>query len=95
MPRKRRSRRLHRVMEAIIQSNASWDRGVLEAHWMHNVPSHKLRERLERVRRRRKGVLAWLWPPRRQYLDGLIWGMIRELDRRDDGPPRHESKSPE
>lgn len=82
MTDRRRWRTPHSVEWLFGWSTAPWERGVLEAHWMHNVPTHKLRERLERLRMRRRGPLAWLWPPRRKYLDGLIWGMVKELDRR-------------
>jgi len=59
-----------------------WDRGVLEAHWMGSVRTHRVREHQARALKQRRGLLARLWPPRRRYLDGLLWGIEGELRRR-------------
>jgi hypothetical protein len=85
MARQRWQYAFWRILQGLTADHAPWDRGVLEAHWMHNVPTRTLWTRLERARRRRSGPLSWVWPPRRKYLDGLIWGITREIGRREDG----------
>ncbi|SIN72030.1 hypothetical protein SAMN05444166_0414 [Singulisphaera sp. GP187] len=62
-----------------------WDRGSLEAHWMHTVRSQRLRELQAKAMRQRRGIYAKIWPPRRKYLDGLLHGLAGELHRRDKG----------
>ncbi|WP_406693843.1 hypothetical protein V5E97_22670 [Singulisphaera sp. Ch08] len=62
-----------------------WDRGVLEAHWMHSVRTQKLRELQVKVTRQRGGFFAWIWPARRHYLDGLLHGLAGEIKRRSKG----------
>lgn len=59
-----------------------WDRGVLEAHWMNPLRTQQIRDRRDRALRQRRGVLARIWPRRRRYLDGLLWGIAAELKRR-------------
>ena len=59
-----------------------WDRGSLEAHWMHNVRTREVEARLARARQQRAGVVGRSIPWRRRYLDGLIWGIENELKRR-------------
>lgn len=65
-----------------IGTLSPWDRGVLEAHWMHSIRTQQLRERQVKVARQRRGIYAWIWPPRRQYLDGLLHGLAKEIKRR-------------
>lgn len=62
-----------------------WDRGVLEAHWMHSIRSQQLRERQTKAIRQRRGLYAKIWPPRRQYLEGLLHGLASEIKRRSKG----------
>jgi hypothetical protein len=59
-----------------------WDRGVLDAHWINAGSSAGIREHLRKADRQRRGLLALLFPWRRRYLDGLIWGLKLEVERR-------------
>jgi hypothetical protein len=60
-----------------------WDLGSLKAHQISAVSTTTLLQRhLEKFKRRRRGPLAWLMPGRRQYLDGLISGIEKALERR-------------
>ena len=68
-----------------ISTLSPWDRGVLEAHWMHSVRSQQLRERQAKATRQRRGIFAKIWSPRRNYLDGLLHGLAGELKRRSKG----------
>lgn len=69
-------------VESSTSAMSPWDRGVLEAHWMGSVRTPQVLEIQSRAIRRRRGWLAWLLPGRRHYLDGLIWGIQKELKRR-------------
>jgi hypothetical protein len=68
-----------------IGTISSWDRGVLEAHRMNAIRTQQIRDRQAKATRQRRGLLAWLWPQRRLYLDGLLWGIAGELKRRGKG----------
>lgn len=70
------------LVELLVGETSPWDRGALEAHWMHNVRTHEIEARLWRSRQDRDGLVARSIPWRRRYLDGLIWGMENELKRR-------------
>jgi hypothetical protein len=62
---------------------------LLESHRLDNLRTAGIRERLELAQRRRLGLVARLLPARRDYLEGLIHGLRRELERR--RGPIHDS----
>jgi hypothetical protein len=68
-----------------ISTLSPWDRGLLEAHRMNAIRTQQIRDRQAKATRQRRGLLARLWPPRRLYLDGLLWGIAGELKRRGKG----------
>jgi hypothetical protein len=70
------------VVEYLTSDLSPWDRGVLEAHWVAGAPDRKIEDYLRRAKSRRRGPLAWISPWRRRYLDGMVWGLDRELRRR-------------
>ena len=73
------------LVGSLMGDSSPWDRGALEAHWMHNVRSREIQDRLARARHQRCGLLGRSIPWQRRYLDGLIWGMENELKRRSGG----------
>lgn len=79
---RRRKRWWRSLFGPSLSQLSSWDRGVLEAHWMGSVRTQKIRECQSRALRQRRGLFALLWPPRRRYLEGLLRGIDAELRRR-------------
>lgn len=60
-----------------------FDRGVLDGHRAGAYASTSaLHKRRERAVDSRRGILATMLPWRRQYLDGLIHSLDREISRR-------------
>lgn len=59
-----------------------WDRGILDAHLINAGTTPVVQEHLEAAERGRASLLARLSPWRRRYLDGLIWSLRTELERR-------------
>jgi hypothetical protein len=59
-----------------------WDLGVLHAHWLAMGTTREIRERVDRGRRSRRGLLARFSLWRRRYLDGMMWALEAELARR-------------
>jgi|GEM_PF-2755537 len=70
------------VSEFLTHDRNPWDRGILDAHWYTGAPDSFLQRSMATARVKRRRPLALLLPWRRRYLDGLIWGMQKELDRR-------------
>lgn len=70
------------LVEFLTQGRNPWDRGVLDAHWYTAAPTAQLRTALTRAKTQRRRILAFVSSWRRQYLDGLIWGLEKELERR-------------
>lgn len=75
-----------RFVEFITNGAPPWDMGVLDAHWIAMGPMEQIRDELAQSRRRREGLLTWVWPWRRQYLDGMIWALEAEMRRRERSP---------
>jgi hypothetical protein len=70
-------------VEYITNGVPAWDMGVLDAHWLNMGTTEQIRTALTEARRRRRyGLLVWISPWRRQYLEGLIWALDTELGRR-------------
>ena len=61
----------------------AWDQGHLHAHQIAAGPTDVIIRHLDRARRSRYGLLAWLSPGRRHYLAGLINGLERALEVRE------------
>lgn len=59
-----------------------WDRGVLDAHIICWGDARLIQGHLDAARARRRGMLARLSAWRRRYLEGLIWVLGGELERR-------------
>ncbi len=60
-----------------------WDLGALKAHQLSAVtPTPLLEHYLDRMRRRRRGLWAQILPGRKRYLDGMINGLEKSLERR-------------
>jgi hypothetical protein len=58
-----------------------WDRGTLQAHRISDGSIRGVYRRLDRARRKRRGLVAALLPWRRKFLDGLIFGLERTVSR--------------
>lgn len=69
-------------LESLTGQVPPWDRGVLDAHYINGDMTERIRARLEKARSGRRGVLAFLSPWRRRYLDGYIWTLEKEMERR-------------
>jgi hypothetical protein len=70
------------LVEFLTQERNPWDRGVLDAHWYTGAPTAQLQAALTLAKTRRRRFLALISAWRRKYLDGLIWGLEKELERR-------------
>jgi hypothetical protein len=70
------------LVEFLTHDRNPWDRGVLDAHWYTAVPTSQIQANLKLAKKRRRQLLAFLSSWRRRYLDGLIWGFEKELERR-------------
>jgi hypothetical protein len=68
---------------AFLQNELSaWDSGALDAHRIGGGPTRLIVRSLEEAKRKRGGILAKLIPTRRRYLDGLIEGLEKEMEKR-------------
>ncbi|SIO19856.1 hypothetical protein SAMN05444166_2947 [Singulisphaera sp. GP187] len=70
------------LIEFLSQNRSPWDQGLLEAHWDTAAPTPFIQANLERAKQKRRSFLAILSSWRRNYLNGLIWGYEKELERR-------------
>lgn len=70
------------VLAFLADDRSAWDRGVLDAHWYTAAPTSFIQANLEQARRKRRRFLALVSSWRRHYLNGLIWGYEKELERR-------------
>jgi hypothetical protein len=77
-----RNTTLSYLVEFLTHDRNPWDRGVLDAHWYTAAPTSQIQAHLKLARKSRRRLLALLSSWRRQYLDGLIWGFEKELERR-------------
>jgi hypothetical protein len=71
-----------RFVEFITNGQPAWDVGVLDAHWIAMGPTHQIQEALADARRRRRGLLAKVSSWQREYLDGMLWSLDAEVQRR-------------
>lgn len=68
---------------AFLQNELSaWDNGALDAHRIGGGPTRLIVRSLEQAKRKRRGILARLLRGRRRYLDGLIEGLEKEMEKR-------------
>jgi hypothetical protein len=70
------------LVEFLTHDRNPWDRGVLDAHWYTAAPTSQIQVNLKLAKQSRRRFLALVSSWRRQYLDGLIWGLEKELERR-------------
>lgn len=70
------------LVEFLTQDRNPWDRGLLDAHWYTSAPTSQIQVNLKLAKTRRRRPLALISSWRRHYLDGLIWGYEKELERR-------------
>ncbi|WP_406693633.1 hypothetical protein V5E97_21620 [Singulisphaera sp. Ch08] len=70
------------LVEFLTDHRSPWDRGVLDAHWDTAAPTSYIRASLNLAKKKRRRFFALLSSWRRHYLNGLIWGYEKELERR-------------
>jgi len=70
------------LVEYLTDDLGPWDRGVLDAHGICCGSTQFVQQHLVTARSRRRGILARISSWRRRYLDGLIWVLGVELERR-------------
>jgi hypothetical protein len=63
------------VYEVLGGDLPAWDQGRLDAHQISAGPTEVIERCLFQAKQRRRRPLAWFWPGRRRYLDGLIRGL--------------------
>ncbi len=62
-----------------------WDRGRLLAHQISSGSTETIERSLRRAQKSRKGLLVWVIPGKKRYLDGLISGLEESLELRSRG----------
>lgn len=70
------------LIDFLADDRSAWDRGLLDAHWYTSAPTSYLQTNLQVAKRKRRRFFALVSSWRRHYLDGLIWGYEKELERR-------------
>ncbi|AGA30857.1 hypothetical protein [Singulisphaera acidiphila] len=70
------------LVDFLGYDRSAWDRGVLDAHWYTAAPTSHIQANLILAKKKRRRILAIISSWRRHYLNGLIWGYEKELERR-------------
>ena len=70
------------LVEFLADDRSAWDRGVLDAHWYTSASTAYIQANLNLAKKKRRRFFAIISAWRRHYLDGLIWGYEKELERR-------------